>query len=69
MNELLFYVGEARAINKKFKGMHIALVDNEVVASGKDPKSVWDEAVKKAHGKKPVLAFVPPEETLVLFID
>jgi len=68
MKELTFYVTNAEAINKKYSGKHIAIVDNKVVASGNDPKKVWEEAKKKHPKKKPVLAFVPKEETLVLII-
>jgi hypoxanthine-guanine phosphoribosyltransferase len=68
MNELTFYVTNAEEINKKYSGKHIAIVDNKVVASGNDPKEVWEEAKKKHPKKKPVLAFVPKEETLVLII-
>jgi hypoxanthine-guanine phosphoribosyltransferase len=68
MNELTFYVTNAEEINKKYSGKHIAIVDNKVVASGNDPKEVWEIAKKKHPKKKPVLAFVPKEETLVLTI-
>lgn len=66
MKELAFYVTNAEKINRKYSGKHIAIVDNKVVASGDDPKKVWEAARKKHPGKKPVLAFVPKKETLVL---
>lgn len=66
MKELAFYVEKAEEINKKYSGEHIAIVDDRVVASGSDPKKVWEEAKKKNPKKTPVLAFVPKEETLVL---
>jgi hypothetical protein len=66
MKELTFYITNAEEINKKYSGKHIAIVDNQVVASGTDPKKVWEQAKKKYPNKKPVLAYVPKEETLVL---
>jgi len=40
-----------------------------VVASGNDPRRVWEAAKKKCPEKQPVLAFVPKEETLALPLD
>jgi hypothetical protein len=68
MNELTFYVANAEEINSKYHGKHIAIVDDKVVASGNDPKQVWEKAKKKCPNKQPVLAFVPKEDTLVLMI-
>ncbi len=68
MKELTFYVKNADKINKKYSGKHIAIVDDKVVASGSDPKEVWEIAKKKYPGKRPVLAFVPREDTLALLI-
>ncbi|MGA2387287.1 MAG: DUF5678 domain-containing protein [Candidatus Bathyarchaeia archaeon] len=67
-DELTFYVAEADEINKKYSGKHIAIVDDQVVASGDDPKVVWEQAKKKYPRKRPVLAFVPKEDTLVLTV-
>jgi len=68
MKELTFYVTNAEEINKKYSGKHIAIVDDKVVASGNDPRKVWEAAKKKHPKKQPVLAYVPKEETLVLVI-
>ncbi len=68
MKELSFYLTNADKINKKYSGKHIAIVEDKVVASGYDPKEVWESAKKKCPGKRPVLAFVPREDTLVLLI-
>jgi len=68
MKELSFYVANAEEINRKFRGKHIAIVDNKVVASGDDPRKVWEAAKKKYPKKQPVLAFVPKEEALVLTV-
>ena len=68
MTELAYYVTNAEEINRKYSGKHIAIVDDKVVASGDDPKKVWEAAKKKYPRKKPVLAFVPKEDALVLTI-
>jgi hypoxanthine-guanine phosphoribosyltransferase len=68
MTELAYYVTNAEEINRKYSGKHIAIVDDKVVASGDDPKKVWEAAKKNYPRKKPVLAFVPKEDTLVLAI-
>lgn len=65
MKELTFYVRNAEEINRKYRGKHAATVGNKVVASGNDPKKVWEEAKKKHPDKKPVLAFVPKEKTRI----
>ena len=68
MKELTFYINDAAEINRKYSGKHIAIVDDKVVASGSDPKKVWETAKKKYPDKKPVLAYVPKEDALVLLI-
>ena len=55
MKELTFYLTDADKINKKYGGKHIAIVEDKVVASGSDPKEVWESAKKKCPGKRPVL--------------
>ena len=47
-------------IYKKYKGLWIALQDDEetVVASGKTAKEAWDSAQKKGF-KKPILTRMP----------
>jgi hypothetical protein len=66
MKELTFYVTNADEINRKYRGKHIAIVDQKVVASGDDPKEVWEAAKKKHPSRQPVLAIVPKEETIEL---
>ncbi len=51
MKELAFYVTNAEEINRKYSGKHIAIVDNEIVASGDDPKEVWEAARKNIQRK------------------
>ena len=68
IRELRFYVSSAREINKRFAGKHIAIIGDEVVASGKSPMYVWKRAKKLHPQGKPVLAFVPKDDTLVLIL-
>src|SRR2546422_2142345 len=68
IRELRFYVSSAREINKRFAGKHIAILGDEVVASGKSPMEVWKRAKKLHPQGKPVLAFVPKDDTLVLIL-
>jgi hypothetical protein len=66
--ELRFYVTSAREINKRFAGKHIAIIGDKVVASGKSPMEVWKRAKRLHPQGKPVLAFVPKDDTLVLIL-
>ena len=71
-SELRFYVSNAEKINKRFRGKHIAIVGARVVAAGKSPMEVWERAKKAYPRGKPVLAYVPKDDTMVLtreFID
>ncbi len=66
--EFRLYITNAREINKRFRGRHIAIIRDRVVASGKSPLEVWQKA-KKAHPhSKPVLAYVPKDDALVLVL-
>ncbi len=66
MKELRFYLSKAQEINRRFRGKHIAIIGDRVVASGKSPMEVWQRA-KKAHPRSnPVLAYVPKDDALVL---
>jgi hypothetical protein len=68
MRELRFYVSSAREINKRYAGKHIAIIGDKVVASGRSPMEVWKRAKKLHPQGKPVLAFVPKDDTLVLIL-
>ena len=65
--ELKWFATAIEQLNK-FRGKHIAIIRNKVVASGNKASRVLEIARKKYPNEKPVLAFVPKEETLVLFI-
>ena len=66
--EFQFYVSKAPEINKRYAGRHVAIIGDRIVASGKSPLEVYNRA-KKAHPQsRPLLAYVPKGETLVLII-
>ncbi len=62
-DEFDFYL---KADLKKYEGKYIAIIGNKVVASGTNAKHVISEAKKKYPDKKPTLAKVPKEETMIL---
>jgi hypothetical protein len=63
IRELRFYISKAREINNQFPAKHIAIIGDKVVASGKSPMTVWKRAKKLYPQRKPVLAFVPTDDT------
>ena len=60
--EFEFYV---KADLSKYEGKYVVIIDDKVVASG-DTAKIWEEVKKKFPNKKPMLAKVPREETLIL---
>lgn len=50
----------------KHIGNWIAIVDDQIVASGKDVKGIYAEAKKKYPLKRPLLTRVPNKETMIL---
>ena len=52
----------------KYRGRYVALVDNRVIAAGKNAKTVWVRAKKKNPAAVPTLVKVPKGETLVLVV-
>lgn len=67
-SEIQFYVSKAKEINRRFRGRHIAIIGDRVVASGRSPIEVWQRAKKMSPRGKPVLAYVPKDDTLVLIV-
>jgi hypothetical protein len=63
--ELKWFASFPREL-KKFRGKHVAILKNRVVASGDNAIEVFGRARKKYPKDMPVLAFVPREETLIL---
>ncbi|MBI2581344.1 succinyl-CoA synthetase subunit alpha [Candidatus Woesearchaeota archaeon] len=51
----------------KYTGKYVAIVDDKVVGSGENAKTVWEEAKRKT-GKIPTIAKIPKEEALILAI-
>ncbi len=62
--EFEFYL---KADLRKYEGKYIAIVGDNVVASGDNAKTVYEEARRKT-GKTPTLAKVPKEEALILHL-
>lgn len=60
--EFEFYL---KADLSEYEGKYVAIVGEEVVASGKNAKEVWEEAKKKT-GKTPTIAKIPTDDTLIL---
>lgn len=50
----------------EYAGKWVAIVDEEVVASGDNAKVVYEEALKKFPDRLPLLAKIPKDEILVL---
>jgi hypothetical protein len=54
---------------KKYRGTYVAVKDishTKVISSGKDPKKVQDEAVKKGFDN-PLLIYVPKKNMVHIF--
>ena len=60
--EFEFYL---KADLRKYEGEYVAIVGDEVAASGRNAKKVWEEAKKKTK-KIPTLAKIPKDDTLIL---
>ncbi len=63
--EFEFYV---KADLSKYSGQYVAIVDDKVVASGDNAKEVMETATKKYPNKTPLLAKIPKEEALILWL-
>lgn len=68
MQEELKWFATALKELSKFRGKHIAIIKNKVVASGSNAINVLEKAKREHPNEDPVLAFVPKEETLVLIV-
>ena len=66
--EFRFYVSKAPEINRRFAGKHVAIIGDRIVASGKRPLEVYKRAKKSHPNSRPLLAYVPKRDTLVLII-
>jgi uncharacterized protein DUF5678 len=64
--EFQFYLSKAPEINRRYAGKHVAIVGDRIVASGKSPLEVYKRAKKSHPQSRPLLAYVPKGETLVL---
>lgn len=61
MSEELKWFSNATDELESYRGKHIAIIKNKVVASGNNAIKVWEKAKKDHPGKNPVLAFVRKE--------
>ena len=48
-----------------YLGEWVAICNNQVISHGKIVKEVFSEAKKKCPGKRPFIAKVPGEETMI----
>ncbi len=58
-----FYISNNLA---EYSGKWVAIVDEQVVASGDNAQTVLAEALKKYPDRMPALAKIPKEELLIL---
>ena len=65
--EFRFYVSKAPEINRRYAGKHVAIIGDRVVAAGKSPLEVYNRAKKSHPQGRPLLAYVPRAQTLVLY--
>jgi len=63
--ELMLFATSMKKL-EKYRGKHVAIIRKKVVASGDNAIKVLEKARKKHSKEKPVLAYIPREETLVL---
>ncbi len=61
--EFEFYV---KTDLSKYSGKYVAIVDDKVIASGENAKEVLELALKIFPNKKPLLAKIPTQDTLIL---
>jgi hypothetical protein len=50
---------------EEYAGEWVAIYDNKVISHGNDVKKVFEEFIKKFPGKKPLITWIPGEETLI----
>ncbi len=60
--EFRFYVSKAPEINRRYAGMHVAIIGDRIVASGRSPLEVYKRAKKSRPQSRPFLAYVPKGE-------
>lgn len=65
MEEELNYFASFPEELKKYRGKHVAIIGNKVIASGYNAIKVYKKAKEKYPDKKPVLAYVPREDILI----
>ena len=63
--EYLWFLNNQKEV-VKYRGNHIAIVGNEIVAHAKSAKEVYDKAKRKYPDKSPLLHYVHKGELFVL---
>jgi len=63
--EYLWFLNNQKEV-VKYRGKHIAIVGNEIVAHAKSAKEVYDKAKRKYPDKSPLLHYVHKGELFVL---
>lgn len=61
-----YVVVHSRELSKKYAGKHIAVVDNAVVAVGKNRLEVYRKAIKKISRNKKVGIYYLPSKDEIL---
>ena len=61
-----FILAHSKGLSKKYAGKHIAVVDNEVVAVGKNRLEVYKKAVKNIPRHKKVGIYYLPSQDEIL---
>jgi hypothetical protein len=62
-------MGQVFIEENKYNGSYVAIKDfgdSTVIADGKDPKEVYDKAVKQGYSN-PVIVFIPAKDTVQIY--
>jgi len=65
VEEYTWFINNQKEVTK-YRGKHIAIVGNEIVAHGKSAKAVYDAAKRKYPNKSPLIHYVQEGDLFVL---
>ncbi len=51
---------------RKYKGKWVAILDKNIIASGRNAKEIWERVRKKYKDSDPLFAKIPEEDLLIL---
>ena len=56
--------------NPRYRGKHLVIIQDEVYTArtGREATRLFDRLTKKFPGKTPTLAYIPKEDTLILWL-